>query len=112
MQNAEPPAIVVEGLVKHFRVHHQGNIKMALLGAVKRQSIENFLALDSLSFEIPHGQTVAIIGKNGSGKSTLLSVLARVYRPTSGTVKVMNRQGGPARIARGFLAPRPGRCSD
>ena len=45
-------------------------------------------ALDDISFSVPKGQFLAIIGPSGSGKSTLLHILGGVDRPTSGTVWV------------------------
>ena len=94
------PAIAVSHLTKRFRIRHMGStLKSELVRAFRRREIEEFTALQDLSFEVPHGQTVAVIGRNGSGKSTLLSILARVYRPTTGTVQLRNRKGAPARIA-------------
>ncbi len=43
-------------------------------------------ALDDVSFTVPKGQFVAIIGPSGSGKSTLLHILGAVDRPTDGKV--------------------------
>ena len=43
-------------------------------------------ALDSVSFEIPQGAYVAIVGASGSGKTTLLGLLAGLDTPTHGTV--------------------------
>ena len=93
------PAIEIIRLVKEFRIPHTGSVKGAIQQLFKRQRIEQFTALDDVSFTVPCGQTMAIIGRNGSGKSTMLGILARVYRPTSGTVRLNSPAGRPARVA-------------
>lgn len=45
-----------------------------------------FVALDDVSFEIPSGSSVAIVGKSGSGKSTLMHVMSGLDRPEKGEV--------------------------
>jgi len=45
-------------------------------------------ALENLSFEIPTGETLAIIGRTGAGKSTLVELIVRLIDPTRGTVRV------------------------
>ena len=99
--NAAHDAIVVSHLIKQFRVRHQGgSLKGALLNRGRNAPrTETSTILNDLSFTVPHGQTLAVIGRNGSGKSTLLSLLARVYRPTSGTIGLHGPEGTPARIA-------------
>lgn len=47
-----------------------------------------FVALDTVSFAIPSGSTVAIIGKSGSGKSTLMHIMSGLDTPTTGTVMI------------------------
>ena len=42
--------------------------------------------LNEVNFEVPFGQTVAIVGGNGSGKSTMMNLLARFYDPAQGRV--------------------------
>ncbi len=44
------------------------------------------LALDKVSFDVPKGQFVAVIGLSGSGKSTLLRCINRLIEPTSGRI--------------------------
>src|SRR5690348_1999413 len=49
---------------------------------------QEVVALNEVSFTIPHGQRVAILGANGSGKSTLLRILDGLYFPQRGSVRV------------------------
>lgn len=51
-------------------------------------SYSNRRVLTNLSFVVPAGNRVGLLGENGSGKSTLLRVLAGLLEPTSGTVAV------------------------
>jgi ATP-binding cassette subfamily B protein len=44
------------------------------------------LVLDDVSFSIPRGAVVAIVGENGAGKTTLVKLLAKMYEPTSGAI--------------------------
>ncbi len=53
----------------------------------------NITALKEVSFTIPRGQTLAIIGNTGSGKSTILELITRLYDVTQGTYSV---DGAPA----------------
>ena len=50
--------------------------------------IEGKKILDSLSFTVPAGKRVAIVGGSGSGKSTLIRLLYRFYEPLSGSILV------------------------
>lgn len=47
-----------------------------------------FTALDEVSFSIPDGVSVAILGKSGSGKSTLMHIMSGLDRPTNGKILI------------------------
>lgn len=63
------------------------------VGGKFAQSGSNLMinALNNISVELRDGERVGLIGQNGAGKTTLLRVLAGVYPPTSGTVRVIGR---------------------
>lgn len=52
---------------------------------------ERFYALRNVSFDLPKGQWLGIVGENGSGKSTLLRILAGVFTPTEGSVQISGK---------------------
>lgn len=52
----------------------------------KKQNL--FTALDDVSFQIPTGASVAILGKSGSGKSTLMHVMSGLDRPSQGEILI------------------------
>lgn len=81
----------VRDLSKVFRIPHakKKTLFHSLLSLVTRTyEYEEFFALSGMTFQVPRGQFVGIIGRNGSGKSTLLKILARIYRPSSGDVEL------------------------
>lgn len=49
---------------------------------------QNTPVLTDLSFEIPAGETTALIGASGAGKTTIVNLLLRLYEPTSGDIKI------------------------
>lgn len=52
---------------------------------------EGEYAISDITFKIKQGQTLGIIGSTGSGKSTIVNLLSRIYLPTSGTIKIDNK---------------------
>jgi lipopolysaccharide transport system ATP-binding protein len=65
--------------------------------------------LRDVTFAIPHGQTVAILGPNGVGKSTLLHLVAGLLKPTSGEVTVDGEVFGLLDLAGSFAGELTGR---
>jgi ABC-type multidrug transport system ATPase subunit len=67
------------------------------------------LAVGPVTFDVPAGQLLALIGHNGSGKSTLLATAAGVLEPTDGRISVNGTPaGGPvARASISFIRDHP-----
>lgn len=83
-------AMEVKNVSKVFKVPHRkiDSMKGAFVNAFKKNYYEEFNALDNVSFKVKKGEFLGIIGHNGAGKSTLLKILASVYKPTSGKIKI------------------------
>lgn len=63
---------------------------------------ELFQAVKNVSFQIPKGATVGLIGSNGSGKSTILKLMSKVTYPTSGKISVNGSVASLLEIGAGF----------
>lgn len=59
-------------------------------------------ALNDISFELFHGDTLAVVGSNGSGKSTLLKILTGILPPNSGLVQVNGNIAPLIELGAGF----------
>jgi ABC-type polysaccharide/polyol phosphate transport system ATPase subunit len=96
-------------LSKRFFLRHNpaAELKVRLLGLFdlsRRQRVEEFWALKSVTLKIRQGESVGLIGRNGSGKSTLLKVVAGIHRPTTGELLVAGhaRIGSMIELGTGF----------
>src|SRR3954465_2582584 len=83
-------AIDVAGVSKSFRIPHEHRtyFKEDFLHPFKRTTYERNDALKDVSFSVEAGEFFGIFGPNGSGKSTLLRILAGIYVPDRGRVRV------------------------
>jgi len=106
------PVIRLENVTQRFRViHERPDTVRELFSKIfrHRSSYHDFEAVKNVSFDVPHGQAVGIIGRNGSGKSTLLKIIAGVYRPSKGTVTVNGSLAPLIELGAGFHHELTGR---
>lgn len=96
-------AISIRELRKEFLLSHAGvgSIKTLLLWW-RRKELEHLQVLKGLTLDVKKGESVAVVGRNGAGKSTLLSLIARVYKPTSGSIEVNGRIAPLLELGAGF----------
>jgi len=113
-------AIDVESLSKKYRIgeYHAayGTLRETLVHAGKRltgqehnRPASEIWALQDVSFDVPEGQVLGIIGRNGAGKSTLLKILTRIVTPTAGRAEIRGRVGSLLEVGTGFNQELTGR---
>lgn len=79
------------------------------LGKVPRVYHEEFWALQDISFNLPKGETLGVVGRNGSGKSTLLQIIAGTLSPSQGSVNIQGRVAALLELGAGFNGDFTGR---
>lgn len=109
-------AIEVSSISKSFR-RYQPERPMMLQEVLARgirgirgfRASERFWALRDVSFSVPRGRAVGIIGTNGSGKSTLLRLVGGIGSPDTGRVQVAGRVGALLDLGSGLHGDLTGR---
>ena len=94
------PAIEVKGVHVRYRSMKSFSLRKSL-GQI-RQRRDSYEALRGVSFTVPKGKIIGIIGKNGSGKSTLLKTIAGVFSPDEGTIDTFGNRLSLLAIGIGF----------
>jgi ABC-2 type transport system ATP-binding protein len=102
-------AIAVEGVGKFFRryLEKPTSLKERLIRF--RLTSEQFWALKDVTFDVPEGQTLGLLGPNGSGKTTLLKVIAGILRANEGRVLTRGRIASLLALGAGFHRELTGR---
>lgn len=98
-------AVEVEGISKRYRVAtgDVGRLSSFFLYRFASSLVrEELWALSGVSFEVPRGTILGIVGVNGSGKSTLLRVITGITAPTAGEVRRPPRVGALLDMSVGF----------
>lgn len=106
------PAIILENVVLDFPVTKTGPafLKEVFTGRMgKRRKDKYYRAVDQVNLEIKQGEVFGIIGPNGAGKSTLLRMMAGIYAPDKGSLKVRGRVSLLAGLGAGFQRNLTGR---
>jgi ABC-type polysaccharide/polyol phosphate transport system ATPase subunit len=111
-------AIEVEGLGKRYLLgeDHVGaqNLRETIVAGVRglgraRPGRTELWSLRDVSFEVPEGAALGVIGRNGAGKSTLLKVLTRITEPTTGVARTRGTVGSLLEVGTGFHPELTGR---
>jgi peptide/nickel transport system ATP-binding protein len=100
-----PPPLEARGLTKHFAVHGGPAARGGRLRRAGRRSGPAagggvVHAVESVSLTLAAARVTAVVGESGSGKSTLARLLARLVRPTSGTLLLDGSPVPPGRRGR------------
>ncbi|MDY0097152.1 MAG: ABC transporter ATP-binding protein [Candidatus Dojkabacteria bacterium] len=109
----QKPIIQVKNLKKSFFLPHQRHDSLVefLSNPLRlfKPAGEQFTVLKDIDLDIHQGEFVGIMGRNGSGKSTLLKIMAGIYTPTSGSVKVTGKMVPFLELGVGFNPELTGR---
>lgn len=70
-----PTVLEIAGLTKHFRIGRWRNTRIVR-------------AVNDFNLSLKEREVVALVGESGSGKTTVARVIARLYQPTAGTIKI------------------------
>jgi len=94
----------VKNLEKCYQIYEKPHHRLMqmLLGRSGKSYFREFWALRNISFSVPKGQIVGILGKNGAGKSTLLQIICGTLSSSHGDVHVRGRIAALLELGSGF----------
>jgi lipopolysaccharide transport system ATP-binding protein len=115
LTSSDSVAIRCEGIAKRYQLGEHERYRTlrdtiaGLVGRSRRPAPRTIWALDDVSFDVPQGTVLGVIGRNGAGKSTLLKILSRITRPTRGRATLTGRVGSLLEVGTGFHPELTGR---
>ena len=101
-------AIDVKDLHISYKCLKSFSIKKSLL-QLKKTKAEVYEAVRGVSFSVPKGEILGIVGKNGSGKSTMLRAIAGIFSPDEGSINLHGNSVQLLSIGVGFQKKLTGR---
>lgn len=101
-------AIEVENLKIRYRCLKKMSIRKSIFH-LKKSNVEVFEAVKGVSFKVPQGEIMGIVGKNGSGKSTMLRAIAGIFSPDEGSIDLHGKSVSLLSIGVGFQKKLTGR---
>lgn len=102
-------AISVKDVKIRYRCLKKVSLLKTILAPHKYKKTEHFEAVKGVTFNVPKGQILGIVGKNGSGKSTLLRAIAGIFSPDEGTIDLHGHSVSLLSIGVGFQNKLSGR---
>jgi lipopolysaccharide transport system ATP-binding protein/teichoic acid transport system ATP-binding protein len=108
----ERTSIRVEDVSVTYRtsVERAPTLKSTITRLGRRERVVHEVkAVKDVSFDVPHGTVLGVVGSNGAGKSTLMRTLAGILPPTSGRVEVRGRVSTLLALGVGFNRKLTGR---
>jgi ABC-type polysaccharide/polyol phosphate transport system ATPase subunit len=102
------PRIVVNNLHKDFKIYDSPQDRLWEI-ILRKPRHKLYHVLSDISFAVPDGNSLGIIGDNGAGKSTLLKMLVGTLQPTSGDVQLNGQVAALLELGAGFHPEFTGR---
>jgi len=102
------PRVSVQNLNKDFKIYERPQDRLFEL-ILRKQRHQLYHVLSDISFAVPDGKSLGIIGDNGAGKSTLLKLLVGTLQPTSGEIAIEGQVAALLELGAGFHPEFTGR---
>ena len=102
------PRVSVQNLNKDFKIYERPQDRLYEI-ILRKQRHQLYHVLTDISFAVPDGKSLGIIGDNGAGKSTLLKLLVGTLQPTSGDIAINGKVAALLELGAGFHPEFTGR---